>query len=94
MLTLMYEFKQKYAELMEEETDPAQIIKKTSPHLKDILQKTPDMLPVLKKAGVVDSGGAGFVILIDGIAKEIGAKSLLGSRLPVSMILTMMVKTR
>ncbi len=88
MLTLMYEFKQKYAELMEEETDPAQIIKKTIPHLKDILQKTPDMLPVLKKAGVVDSGGAGFVILIDGIAKEIGAKSLLGSRLPVSMILT------
>ncbi len=29
-----------------------------------VLQQTPDMLPVLKKAGVVDAGGQGFLIII------------------------------
>jgi len=29
------------------------------------------MLPVLKQAGVVDSGGAGFVVLLEGINKEL-----------------------
>ena len=29
------------------------------------LAKTPDMLPVLKQAGVVDAGGAGFLLLLD-----------------------------
>ena len=29
------------------------------------LQMTPDLLPVLKAAGVVDSGGTGFVLLLD-----------------------------
>ena len=33
----------------------------------DTLQRTPDMLPVLKEANVVDSGGAGLVCFIDGI---------------------------
>lgn len=32
-----------------------------------ILSKTPDMLPVLKKAGVVDSGGYGLLTLIKGL---------------------------
>lgn len=31
-----------------------------------ILQKTPDMLPVLKKAGVVDAGGKGLLVLLEG----------------------------
>ena len=31
----------------------------------DALARTPDMLPVLKDAGVVDAGGAGFLLLLD-----------------------------
>lgn len=31
------------------------------------LDKTPDLLPVLKQAGVVDSGGAGFIKIIEGM---------------------------
>ncbi|MBQ1186455.1 MAG: DAK2 domain-containing protein [Clostridia bacterium] len=34
---------------------------------KDALAKTPDMLPVLKKAGVVDAGGQGFVVILEGM---------------------------
>ena len=32
------------------------------------LAETPDMLPVLKKAGVVDSGGAGLIYIAEGMA--------------------------
>lgn len=32
----------------------------------EILQKTPEMLPVLAKAGVVDAGGRGLLTIIDG----------------------------
>lgn len=31
------------------------------------LQKTPDMLPVLKEAGVVDAGGQGFLYILEGM---------------------------
>lgn len=37
----------------------------------DILQQTPDMLPPLKKAGVVDSGGRGLVVIFTGFYKAI-----------------------
>lgn len=36
-------------------------------HMKDTLRKTPDMLPVLKEAGVVDSGGAGLICIFEGM---------------------------
>ena len=35
--------------------------------MKDTLARTPDMLPVLKQAGVVDSGGAGLVCFFEGV---------------------------
>ncbi len=34
---------------------------------KQVLAKTPDMLPVLKEAGVVDSGGAGLICVLEGM---------------------------
>ncbi len=36
---------------------------------KEVLTKTPEMLPVLKKAGVVDSGGAGLIYVLEGMSK-------------------------
>lgn len=38
---------------------------------KRTLDKTPELLPVLKKAGVVDSGGAGLVYIVEGMKKAI-----------------------
>ena len=38
-------------------------------HAEATLQKTPDMLPQLKKAGVVDAGGRGLVIIFSGMYK-------------------------
>lgn len=87
MLTLMYEFKGRYGEIMKEDNDPAIIIKKCIPYLKEVLKKTPDMLPVLKQAGVVDSGGAGFLIILQGINRELKFNVSTHSSLPVSIIL-------
>lgn len=38
--------------------------------------RTPDLLPVLKQAGVVDSGGKGLVILLEGMHRYITGQSL------------------
>ncbi|MGB4576548.1 MAG: DAK2 domain-containing protein [Paludibacter sp.] len=87
MLTLMREFKEKYGEIMKEDDDPSIIIKKCIPYLKEVLKKTPDMLPVLKQAGVVDSGGAGFLIILQGINRELNFNGSSLSSLPVSIII-------
>ena len=39
---------------------------------KEALASTPDLLPVLKKAGVVDAGGQGFLLILKGMESVIG----------------------
>ncbi len=40
----------------------------------EVLAKTPDMLPVLKEAGVVDSGGQGLMEVLQGIVDALSGK--------------------
>jgi len=47
-------------------TDYDEFFKSVINHAEDVLQKTPDMLPVLKEAGVVDSGGQGLLEILKG----------------------------
>ena len=42
--------------------------------MKKSLAKTPDLLPVLKEAGVIDSGGAGLVYIVEGFCKALGGQ--------------------
>jgi DAK2 domain fusion protein YloV len=42
----------------------------------DVLSKTPDMLPVLKQAGVVDSGGQGLVQVLKGALDYLSGKEV------------------
>lgn len=41
------------------------------PELKESLERTPDLLDVLKEAGVVDSGGAGFLYIAQGMREAL-----------------------
>lgn len=41
---------------------------------RETLNKTPEMLPVLKQAGVVDSGGMGFVVVLEGMIAALHGK--------------------
>lgn len=40
------------------------------------LEKTPELLPILKESGVVDSGGAGIVYLFEGMQKYLDGEEL------------------
>jgi DAK2 domain fusion protein YloV len=40
------------------------------------LARTPELLPVLKQAGVVDAGGAGFVLLLDALLHVVDGRPL------------------
>lgn len=52
---------------MVEETDDLEVfVKAVIEEAERVLKKTPDMLPVLKQAGVVDSGGQGLVVVLQG----------------------------
>ena len=48
------------------EEDIEVLLKEAIEYAKEVLDKTPEMLPVLKEAGVVDSGGAGLVAVLEG----------------------------
>jgi len=47
-------------------TDMEQFLKQTIEHAEYVLSQTPEMLPVLKQAGVVDSGGQGLIQVVKG----------------------------
>lgn len=53
-------------ELAEETDDLEVFIPEIIKHAEHVLSKTPDMLPVLKEAGVVDSGGQGLLEVLKG----------------------------
>lgn len=42
----------------------------------ETLERTPELLPVLKEAGVVDSGGAGFIKIIEGMQMALTGQML------------------
>ena len=46
---------------------------------KETLAETPEMLPVLKKAGVVDAGGEGLVVIYEGMAYSFAGNGILAS---------------
>ncbi|MCH5209208.1 MAG: DAK2 domain-containing protein [Oscillospiraceae bacterium] len=44
---------------------------------KKSLEKTPELLPVLKKAGVVDAGGMGYIVILEGMLSVISKKGII-----------------
>lgn len=48
---------------------------------KDALRKTPDMLPALKEAGVVDAGGQGLLTILEGAVLSLEGKSIDGLKI-------------
>lgn len=52
--------------IYQDEKDILKFLEKVIIHGNKALDKTPDMLPVLKEAGVVDAGGKGYMYVIEG----------------------------
>ena len=55
------------AKSLSAETDMALFMKQVIGYGDEVLEKTPEMLPVLKQAGVVDSGGKGLMEFLHGV---------------------------
>ncbi|WP_026882336.1 DAK2 domain-containing protein [Clostridium akagii] len=49
------------------ESDIDKLMEQVCSYSEEVLKKTPEMLPVLKKANVVDAGGAGLLIILKGM---------------------------
>jgi len=81
ILTVASGIATKAAEMAEETDDLEVFIPAVIEHAQDVLNQTPEMLPVLKEAGVVDSGGQGLLEVIKGaydafLGKEIDYSSI------------------
>lgn len=67
ILTVAKAIAEKTNEVFERgEQDIEVLLKEVIEHAKVALDHTPELLPVLKEAGVVDSGGAGLVAVLEG----------------------------
>lgn len=84
ILTVAKGLADKMNELAGENGDLEEILGQVIEHGRYVLSQTPEMLPVLKEAGVVDSGGQGLIEVISGaydclLGKEIDLTAALGS---------------
>ena len=66
ILTVAKGAAQKAAELAETTEDLEVFIPEVISYAEEVLEQTPEMLPVLKEAGVVDSGGQGLIEVLRG----------------------------
>lgn len=74
ILTVAKAVSDKAAEVALDTDDLEEAIEKVITHAEYVLSKTPDMLPVLKEAGVVDSGGQGLVVVLRGMLDALTGK--------------------
>ncbi|MGE7927263.1 DAK2 domain-containing protein [Lysinibacillus xylanilyticus] len=78
ILTVAREAAKKGVEVAETETDIIAVMEAFTAEAQASLQRTPELLPVLKEVGVVDSGGQGLLFVYEGFLA-----SLKGEPLPV-----------
>ena len=57
---------EKAAELVGQTEDLVEFVGKIIDYMEEVLALTPELLPVLKEAGVVDSGGQGLLVIMKG----------------------------
>jgi len=67
ILTVAREAAKKAQEFVKEDSDLLEVLNVYVKEAYESLERTPELLAVLKESGVVDSGGAGFNVVIDGM---------------------------
>lgn len=67
ILTVIREAKEAAVEMAGIQNDPLEVSFAALQAARVALSKTPELLPVLKKAGVVDAGGQGLVLIFEGM---------------------------
>ena len=85
ILTVAKGMSDKAVELVTETEDIISFVEQVIAHGDYVLSQTPEMLPILKQAGVVDSGGQGLMQVVKGaldglLGKEIDLTAVEGNR--------------
>jgi len=77
ILTVAREGYENTASAAGKDVSGAEFLEKYIEAAKVSLEKTPDLLPALKKAGVVDAGGMGFIVILEGMLSVISGGSII-----------------
>ncbi|HEY8364037.1 MAG TPA: DAK2 domain-containing protein [Haloplasmataceae bacterium] len=76
ILTVSRESAEEVSRSVNPETSFEELLSRLVSEAKRSLKRTPDLLPILKEVGVVDSGGAGLVTIYEGFEKAINGEIL------------------
>ncbi len=95
ILTVAKGMSDKIMELSLTEEEILPLMEKVYAHGEEVLEHTPELLPVLKEAGVVDSGGAGLMAVMEGALRSLrGEKIVLNLELKESGAVSALVGER
>lgn len=84
ILTVIREAAAEARQLLEQPMSMAEYLEAIYHHADWILSKTPEMLPTLKQAGVVDAGGKGLIFFLQGVLEAVKG-SPVASKLTVAL---------
>ena len=76
ILTVIRKIADKAVEYTNEDLDVIELMKLLIKKGEETLEKTPDFLPVLKQAGVVDAGGKGLIFILQGCLDAMEGKEV------------------
>ena len=76
ILTVAKDAATKAIELADEEEDIIKLLDAVVSEAKQSLERTPELLPILKEVGVVDSGGKGLVVIYEGFLAAVKGDEL------------------
>lgn len=71
ILTVVREGSEEAQDAAEKSQDLRFLLERVLERCQQVLEQTPEMLPELKQAGVVDSGGMGFVFILEGMLRYV-----------------------
>nr|BAL57491.1 hypothetical conserved protein [uncultured Chloroflexota bacterium] len=71
ILTVIKDVAAAAEEALQKTDDPFQILEHIVPAADTSVQRTPELLPILKQAGVVDSGGKGLFFILEGMLRYV-----------------------
>ncbi len=83
ILTVAKGAAKKAATLAIDSDDIVYVFEETIAYAKEVLKKTPDMLPVLKQAGVVDAGGQGLLYIMEGCLAALKGNSIVTTQVSI-----------
>jgi DAK2 domain fusion protein YloV len=89
ILTVSKDVAAEAAQAVLETNDPYIVLKRCVAGADRSVQSTPDYLPILKQAGVVDSGGKGLFFILEGMLRFLDGESLEAPLISVQPLSTM-----